>query len=614
MLELAGIIILGILAQWFAWKFKIPAILPLILIGLLVGPIAAAFFSDDGNKWIEPIWNGEQGLFPGESLYYFVSLAISIILFEGGLTLKRSEIKNVGPVITKLITIGAIITFFGAGATAYFLFNLGWDISFLFAGLIIVTGPTVITPILRNIPLKRDVSAVLKWEGILIDPIGALVAVLVFEFISVGGGSGFTKTALIEFGKILLFGTTFGFTFAHALAYAINKKFIPHYLLNVVSLSTVLLVFVESELFAHESGLLAVVVMGMVLGNGKLKNIKELLYFKESLSVLLISILFILLAANIDIEDLYLLYTWKTGVLFALVVFVIRPLAVFVSTYKAKLKFNEKLFISWVGPRGIVAAGIASLFGSKLLKQGVAGAEYITPLVFMIVLGTVLLNATTARMFAKIIGVFLKKSNGILFVGASDPARLIASFLRDKGKRVVLIDSNKDFIEQAEKEDLEAINADVYDDSLTDNIELNDIGYLIAMTGSDTVNQHTIKTFSKNLGEHGYFKLASSLEIANASEEQKEHFFTPNDDYINLSEAYRENPEIIEVKIKNETEYNNILNLLSFEEKSIPLFIETSKNIYLVAEFEKLQDPKENITFSYLGKKLEQDYRSSSKD
>jgi NhaP-type Na+/H+ or K+/H+ antiporter len=614
MLELAGIIILGILAQWFAWKFKIPAILPLILIGLLVGPIAAAFFSDDGNKWIEPIWNGEQGLFPGESLYYFVSLAISIILFEGGLTLKRSEIKNVGPVITKLITIGAVITFFGAGATAYFLFNLGWDISFLFAGLIIVTGPTVITPILRNIPLKRDVSAVLKWEGILIDPIGALVAVLVFEFISVGGGSGFTKTALIEFGKILLFGTTFGFTFAHALAYAINKKFIPHYLLNVVSLSTVLLVFVESELFAHESGLLAVVVMGMVLGNGKLKNIKELLYFKESLSVLLISILFILLAANIDIEDLYLLYTWKTGVLFALVVFVIRPLAVFVSTYKAKLKFNEKLFISWVGPRGIVAAGIASLFGSKLLKQGVAGAEYITPLVFMIVLGTVLLNATTARMFAKIIGVFLKKSNGILFVGASDPARLIASFLRDKGKRVVLIDSNKDFIEQAEKEDLEAINADVYDDSLTDNIELNDIGYLIAMTGSDTVNQHTIKTFSKNLGEHGYFKLASSLEIANASEEQKEHFFTPNDDYINLSEAYRENPEIIEVKIKNETEYNNILNLLSFEEKSIPLFIETSKNIYLVAEFEKLQDPKENITFSYLGKKLEQDYRSSSKD
>ena len=614
MLELAGIIILGILAQWFAWKFKIPAILPLILIGLLVGPIAAEFFSEDGEKWIEPIWNGQKGLFPGDSLYYFVSLAISIILFEGGLTLKRSEIRNVGPVITKLITIGSAITFFGASAVAYFLFELGWEISFLFAGLIIVTGPTVITPILRNIPLKRDVSAVLKWEGILIDPIGALVAVLVFEFISVGGGSGFTKTALIEFGKILLFGTTFGFTFAHALAYAINKKFIPHYLLNVVSLSTVLLVFVESELFAHESGLLAVVVMGMVLGNGKLKNIKELLYFKESLSVLLISILFILLAANINIEDLYLLYTWKTAILFALVVFLIRPLAVFVSTYKAKLKFNEKLFISWVGPRGIVAAGIASLFGSKLLKQGVEGAEYITPLVFMVVLGTVLLNATTARLFAQIVGVFLKKSNGILFVGASDPARLIASFLRDKGKRVVLIDTNKDFIEKAEEEDLEAINADIYDDTLTDNIELNDIGYLIAMTGSDTVNQYAIKGFTKYFGEHGYFKIASSAEMEEATETQKDHFFTPNDDYINLSEAYRENPEINELKIKNEQEYRNILQILSKEEKSIPLFIEINDNVYLVSEFEKLGVKKENFLFYYLGKEIEENYKSNSKD
>ena len=605
MLELAGIIILGILAQWVAWKFKIPAILPLILIGLLVGPIAAAYLSDDGAKWIEPIWNGKKGLFPGESLYYFVSLAISIILFEGGLTLKRSEIKNVGPVITKLITLGSAITFFGAGIVAHYIFGLGWDLSFLFAGLIIVTGPTVITPILRNIPLKKDISTVLKWEGILIDPIGALVAVLVFEFISVGGGGGFTKTALIEFGKILLFGTTFGFTFAHALAYAINKKMIPHYLLNVVSLSTVLLVFVESEIFAHESGLLAVVVMGMVLGNGKLKNLKELLYFKESLSVLLISMLFILLSANINIEDLMLLYTWKTAALFAIVVFIIRPLAVFASTHNSKLKLNEKLFISWVGPRGIVAAGIASLFGSKLLKQGVEGAEYITPLVFMIVLGTVLLNATTARLFAKMVGVFLKSSNAILFVGASKASRLIASFLRDKGKRVVLIDSNKDFIEKALEENLEAFSVNIYDDDLTDNIELNDVGYLIAMTGSDTVNEFAINSFSKTFGEHGSYKIASSLEAKNATNEERKSFFTPKDDYINLSEAFRENPLINEVAINSEDEYNKILELLALEEKSIPLFIEKGKDLYLIPEFEKINEAKQDFILSYLGKELE---------
>ncbi|MCB0473552.1 MAG: cation:proton antiporter, partial [Flavobacteriaceae bacterium] len=336
MIELASIVILGIIAQWVAWRFKIPAILPLILIGLFVGPLST-FFSHDGTKWLEPIWNNKEGLFPGESLFYFVSLAISIVLFEGGLTLKLKEVRTVGPVISKLLTLGAIVTFFGAGVAAHYIFDLNWSISFLFSSLIIVTGPTVITPILRNIPLKKDVSAILKWEGILIDPIGALVAVLVFEFIVVGEKSIYTQTALIEFGKVILFGSTFGFTFAHALSYAIKKHFIPHYLLNVFSLAAVLGVFVLSDIFAHESGLLAVVVMGMVLGNINLPNIKELLYFKESLSVLLISILFILLSANINIEDLQAIYTWQTAILFAVVVFLVRPIGVFLSTMNSNL-------------------------------------------------------------------------------------------------------------------------------------------------------------------------------------------------------------------------------------------------------------------------------------
>lgn len=604
MLELAGIIILGIFAQWFAWRFKIPAILPLILIGLLVGPIAAEFLTDDHSKYIEPIWNGTKGLFPGDGLYYFVSLAISIILFEGGLTLKRDEIKNVGPVITKLITLGSAVTFVGAGVLAHVIFGLGWELSFLFSGLIIVTGPTVITPILRNIPLKKDISAVLKWEGILIDPIGALVAVLVFEFISVGGGSGFTKTALTEFGKILLFGTSFGFTFAHALTFVINKKWIPHYLMNVVSLSTVLLVFVESEVFAHESGLLAVVVMGMVLGNGKLKNLNELLYFKESLSVLLISILFILLAANINMEDLMLLYSWKTVVLFVIVVFVIRPLAVFLSTYKSNLKLNEKLFISWVGPRGIVAAGIASLFGSKLLKQGVEGAEYITPLVFMIVLGTVLLNATTARLFAKIVGVFLKDSEGILIVGASKTSRLIARYLQDFGKRVVLIDANKLFIEQSNKAGLEAYEVNVYDDDLTDNIELNDIGYLIAMTGSDAVNNYALKNLSKVFGDHGAFRLISSEEVKSENFDLKHQYFTPKDDYINLSETVRDYPNIHEIMLHSEDEFKTHIEKIHKKLQSIPLFIKTNNNIYLLSEIESKEISIENATLVYIGDKI----------
>lgn len=604
MLELAGIIILGILAQWVAWKFKIPAILPLILIGLLVGPIAAEFLSDDGSKWIEPIWNGEKGLFPGESLYYFVSLAISIILFEGGLTLKRAEIENVGPVITKLITLGSAVTFFGAGVVAHFVFNLSWQISFLFSGLIIVTGPTVITPILRNIPLKKDISTVLKWEGILIDPIGALVAVLVFEFISVEGDSGFTKTAFMEFGKIILFGTTFGFTFAHALAFAINKKLIPHYLLNVVALSTVLLVFVESEIFAHESGLLAVVVMGMVLGNGKLENLKELLYFKESLSVLLISILFILLSANINIEDLLLLYNWKTAVLFAIVVFIIRPLAVFLSTANSKLKLNEKLFISWVGPRGIVAAGIASLFGSKLIKQGVEGAEYITPLVFMIVLGTVLLNATTARFFAKIVGVFLTKSDGILIVGASKVSRLIGHYLKSNGRHVVLIDSNQGNIDKATQLGLEAINTNIYSETLTDNIELNDVGYLMALTGSNDINKYSINKFSKQFGENGSFRLVSVDEMRDENNNPKEGLFSHTDDFATLTNVANKYSNIQEIALKDKAHYERLIEISNNDKEIIPLFIKKDTlDIQIISSYNnEVQEIGDKWYLVYLGK------------
>lgn len=605
MVELAGIVILGILAQWVAWRLKLPAILPLILIGLLVGPVST-LYTEDGLKLIEPIWNGTKGLFPGESLYYFVSLAISIILFEGGLTLKRSEIKNVGPVITKLITLGSVVTFFGAGLAAHYIFNLSWQVSFLFSGLIIVTGPTVITPILRNIPLKKDVSAVLKWEGILIDPIGALVAVLVYEFIVVGEGQAFTQTALIEFGKILLFGATFGFTFAHGLVVSIKQKFIPHYLLNVVSLSTVLLVFVVSDIFAHESGLLAVVVMGMVIGNNNLPNLKELLYFKESLSVILISILFILLAANINISDMELILNWKTLALFAVIVFLIRPIGVFLSTQGSNLKMNEKLFIGWVGPRGIVAAGIASLFGSKLIARGEPGAEYITPLVFMIVLGTVLLNATTARLFAKLIGVFLVKSEGILIIGASKVSRLIGQYLAKNNRHVVLIDNNKTNVDKARKLGLEAIEANIFSDTLEDNIELNDMGYLMALTGNSEINKVAIDKFKDQFGENGAFRIVNTEEMNDAENDHREGLFSHSDDFIKLTEAARKYPSINEIEIESPEHYIKLIEITKIDEHIVPIFIKNLEDTIEIISFYGKE--KEAITkgykLVYLGKQI----------
>ncbi len=614
MLELAGLIILGILAQWLAWKTKTPAILPLILIGLFVGPFST-LISEDGTKWLEPIWNGTEGLFPGESLFYFVSLAISIILFEGGLTLKRSEVGNIGPVIIKLISVGVAVTFFGAGLAAHFILGFTWQISFLFSALIIVTGPTVISPILRNIPLKTHVSSILKWEGILIDPIGALIAVLVFEFIRVEGGQDFTETALIEFGKILLFGFTFGYAFANVLAYLIKKNVIPHYLLNVFILATVLGVFVLADIFAHESGLLAVVIMGMVMGNKQLPNIKELLYFKESLSVLLVSILFILLAANIEIEELELIFNWNSLILFGVVILVVRPLGVILSSLNSGLKINEIAFISWVGPRGIVAAGIASLFGLRLVKEGVPGAEYITPLVFMMVLGSVLLNATTARLFAKLVGVFVKNAEGILIIGASSISRLIAKYLQDNNRHVVLVDSNNDNIKKSKQMGLDAIEGSVYADDLFNNIELNDIGYLMAMTGNSDINKTSINRFKKQFGEKGSYRLISSDEMSDPETNPSEGLFSHTDDYIKLTEISRKYPTIHEIPLNSLQHYEGLIEISKTDPDIVPLFIKGVKGeLKIIPSHSSKTEIQEGSQLVYFGKQIKKEENVAEKE
>ncbi len=612
MLELSSIIILGILAQWIAWRIRIPAILPLIIIGLLVGPLSS-LVTEDGRKLLEPIYNEEYhtGLFPGEYLFYFVSLAIGIILFEGGLTLKRKEITHVGPVILKLITIGSIVTFIGGGFAAHFIMHLSWPISFLFSGLIIVTGPTVIAPILQNVPLTRNVATVLKWEGILIDPIGALVAVLVFEFIqSADGGVEFTSHALIQFFQILLIGLALGTLAAHLLYQLIKRSLVPHYLLNVFTLAYVLGVFVFSDVIAYESGLLTAVVMGTVLGNLDVPQLKEILSFKESLSVLLISILFILLAANINMEELELILTnWRSYALFGFVSLVLRPAGVFASTRGSDLRTNEKIFISWVGPRGIVAAGIASLFGITLSRNGVPGAEYITPLVFMIVLGTVLINAATARITARWLGVIQKASDGILIVGASLASRVIGKYLMENDRHVVVIDNNSSNIARAQSIGLEAFQINIYNDDLNDHIELLDVGYMLAMTGNADVNAFAVEKYGDVFGENGTFRLITPEELKKERITlPKQGLVTYADDYLNLNEVARDYPMMHEMDIQSLEQVEELKEDMNARNQRVPLFIKDSAGeIHIIPiEIQELKVAEGKLQLVYMGKPMEQ--------
>jgi Trk K+ transport system NAD-binding subunit len=333
--------------------------------------------------------------------------------------------------------------------------------------------------------------------------------------------------------------------------------------------------------------------------------IDEITYFKESLSILLISVLFILLSANINMSELLLLWDWRPLTLFVLVIVMIRPLSVFFSTRQSTLSTKEKMFISWMGPRGIVAAGIASLFGLKLLKSGFPQAEYITPLVFMVVLGTVLLNATTARWVAKLLGVSIDAQNGILMIGASNPSRLIAKYLQDIGHHVVMLDSNRNHITFSEEMGLQAINANIYDDDLSDNLELSDVGTLMAMTGSAEVNQYALNNLAKSYGEEGAYRLITTKELKNPEQVGNNTLFTTHDDFINLSEVARDFPYIHEYAILNIEEFEVVISNIADDSESIPLLIKqaTGKIKFILAN-EKITTVEANIgdTLVYMGK------------
>ena len=607
MYQLAAIIILGILAQWFAWKIKVPAILPLIIIGLLVGPIST-YFTHNGLKWIEPMYKPElhHGLFPEDLLFSFVTLSIGIILFEGGMTLKIKEIKGIGPVIARMLFWGVVVTFSGGAAAAHYVFGLNWTISFLFSSLIIVTGPTVIAPILRNISLKRNVATILKWEGILIDPIGALIAIIVFEFVVAGEGGHFLgQHAFQSFARIVITGLSVGFTAAYFLYYLLKFKLVPEYLINIFTLALVLGVFIASDFLAVESGILSVVVMGMVLTNLKFEGLDHILDFKESLSILLISILFILLAANIDIKDLEYIWNWKVLILFLLLILVIRPLMVFISTFKSGLNLNEKLFISWVGPRGIVAAGIASLFGMKLTGV-IPGAELLTPLVFMVVLGTVLINASTAKVIANLLGVSVDRKDGVLIIGACKASRLMAKYLLDHGKHVVLLDKNKVAIFKAKEMGIEAFEADIFEDDLDEIIELNDIGYVLAFTASSDVNHEVLKKYQDKFGKKGAYRLITAEEMKHGKTDLDDNIFSYNDDFINMVEIARDYPEIHEVNIESKDDFLEKLKAINQNKNTVPLFVIDSKNNFKVIPADRVDfEVPEKSKIVYMGQKIE---------
>lgn len=496
LLGLVSIIVFGIGAQWLAWRTKLPAILLLLIAGITTG--ATGLLNPD--------------LVMGDLFTPFISLSVGIILFEGGLSLRFSELKDIGSDVIKLVSIGVVVTLVLVSISAHYLFGMNWELAVLLGAILVVTGPTVIIPLLRQVRPTGQVSSVLKWEGIVIDPIGALLAVLVFEVIFTSSFSEATSLALTSIFKTVFFGTLVGLAGAAVIYWLLRRYLLPDFLQNPVTLMIVVLVFGLSNMLQHESGLWATTVMGIALANQKSARIHHIVEFKENLRVLLLSALFILLAARVELQELLEVLDWRIFAFLGVLIVVARPLSVYLSTIGSKLNFREKIFLSWMAPRGVVAASISSLFALGLVENGHPQAEQIIPIVLIVIISTVAIYGLTASRVASWLSVKKPTPRGFLMIGAHPWARTMAKLLKQENFKIILADSNWSNINKARKAGLDTYYGNVLGENATEDLNLDGIGKLLALTPNDEVNSLAVLRYSSAFGSSEVFQLPASTQ------------------------------------------------------------------------------------------------------
>ncbi len=491
LIGLAAVLVLAVGAQWMAWRLQLPSILLLLLFGFLAGPVFGLL--DPGHMF-------------GEVLFPVVSLAVAIILFEGGLTLRMAELPKISSVVFRLISIGAVITWVVAGLGAYYILGLSLPIAVLLGAILIVTGPTVVMPLLRQVRPKGQVGAALKWEGILIDPVGAVLAVLVFEAISHGNFSAAPSVILLGIFETLFVGIGAGLLGAGLIILLWRRYLVPDYLQNSVALMIVLALFALSNWMAPESGLVTVTVMGVALANQRWVSVKHIAEFKENLQVLLIGILFIVLAARLSLSDFSGL-VWVDLAFVVLLIVVARPLTVLVSTIGTKFNWRERIFMSWMAPRGIVAASVASIFAFELVSNGFEEAEQLVSLTFLVIVATVTFYGLTASPVARWLGLSEKDPQGVMIVGADPLSREIGDALQAHGFRVLLVDTNEVNILNAQMAGLETHYGNVLNEETLEDIDYSGLGRLMAITSNNEVNSLATLLYSEVFSRADVFQL-----------------------------------------------------------------------------------------------------------
>lgn len=488
-LQVATILALGVGAQWLAWRLRLPSILLLLSFGLLAGPAAGLL---DPDALVGPL------LLPG------ISLAVGLILFEGGLSLKLREVSGgTGRVVRNLVSFGILPVWAAATLGGIFLLGLSPSLALLLGAILVVSGPTVVGPLLEHIRPDRRVASILKWEGILIDPVGALLAFLVFEAILAGGSEAALTHVAAGVVQAVLAGTVVGLAAAGLLLLLLRRYWLPDPLVNPAVLAVVLGSFATANALHHESGLLATTLAGMILANQRKVSIHRIHLFSEDLRVLLLSAVFILLSARLAPADLAGVATWGTLGFLGVLVLVARPLSVALSTLGSDLRLQERALLAWVAPRGIVAAAVASVFALQLDHHQIAGGDRLAPLAFLVILATVALYGLTAAPLARRLGVAQPDPQGVLFLGAHRLAREIAADVQAQGFPVLLVDSNRANLRAARMAGLPVEAGSI----LTVEPLLAGLGKLVALTANDELNSLAVQRYLPVFGRSGVYQL-----------------------------------------------------------------------------------------------------------
>nr|WP_321510056.1 sodium:proton antiporter [uncultured Celeribacter sp.] len=483
---------LGVGAQWLAWRLKLPAIVLMLAAGLLIGPVSGVL---DPQRDI------------GELVQPLISLAVAVILFEGGLTLDLHKLGDAKKGVFRLVVIGAPLGWLLSASALHWGAGLGWEASAVFGGIMVVTGPTVIAPLLRQAKLQRRPASLLQWEAIVNDPVGALAAVLAFEFVLVGREVEGLPAALMQLGFGTLLAAGVGLAAGLAISYTFRRAYVPEYMKVPVLFAALLVTFAAPNMYLHESGLLAVTVMGLVIANADLPSFEELRRFKEHATVLLVSGVFILLASSMDFASLGTL-TWRAGLFVALVVLVARPLTVLVSLIGTGLPWQEKALIALTGPRGVVLVAVAGLFGQRLAAAGVEDGAVFGPLAFVLVLATVVLHGFTLAPLARALGLASTGKPGVLIVGGSRFTTSLAEALKREELPVLVADPNHARLVRPRAASLPIFYGDILGEAAEDNLELLSFETLIAATENDAYNTLVATDLGAEFGRDQVWQLA----------------------------------------------------------------------------------------------------------